>query len=101
MWGCTLAEAMSRCDSREFAEWQAYDLISPIGRTRDDYMLALVAAFTANAFRGKNAKVMEPTDIIEKLPWPWKPASSHAKEVMAKMDAIGAQYGMIRKDNGR
>jgi len=35
-------------NSREFAEWKAFDLINPIGGNRQDYNAALIAATFAN-----------------------------------------------------
>ena len=43
---------MRRITRREFNEWQAYDLIDPIGDRRTDQGFALVAFMIASAFAG-------------------------------------------------
>lgn len=51
-------------DSREFAEWMAYDRIDPFGLDRRDYGFAQLAAITANANRGKSTKPRTTEDYM-------------------------------------
>lgn len=46
-------ECMQRINSREFAEWQAYDAISPIGDRRGDLQAGTIAAHLGNVLCGK------------------------------------------------
>ena len=51
--GMTLAEAQQRINSREFAEWIAFDRLDPIAEERADARAAMIAHLLACAFRGK------------------------------------------------
>ena len=51
--GMSIVEAQSRIDAREFAEWMAYDRLSPIGDDRADASAALVAYTVASVFGGR------------------------------------------------
>lgn len=56
--------------SREFAEWQAYDQIEPIGGHRADVLTALLASVVANAAGGrKNRKPFTPAEFMPKWQW--------------------------------
>ena len=48
-----MAEAQRWISSREFAEWQAFDRISPIGDIRSDWQAALIASTVARVFGSK------------------------------------------------
>lgn len=45
----TVREAQARIDSREFAEWMAYEDVEPDSPARRDYRAGIVAAAVANA----------------------------------------------------
>jgi len=60
----TVGELLSRVSSRELTEWQAYYGIEPFGEERSDLRAGIVAATTANAFRGKGAKPFKPQDFM-------------------------------------
>lgn len=53
----------------EFAEWQAYDSLEPIGQRRADMRTALLAALIANQWRGKDADPVTPHEMLKMLPW--------------------------------
>lgn len=56
---------MEAISAREFAEWMAYDRISPIdARERVELSCAIVAATIANANRGKSQRAFEPKDFM-------------------------------------
>lgn len=50
LWGCTVREAMCRCDAREFAEWAALYSFDPWGPAREDLQAAYTAAAVAKMF---------------------------------------------------
>ena len=64
---------MSRCDSREFAEWQAYYELEPWGEERADLRAGIVASTIANVNRGKG-KSFKPGDFMPEFD---KPAPKH------------------------
>lgn len=58
----TVGQLLAGIDSRELAEWAAYERMhGPLGQQRDDQLTALVASTVANAFRdgGKVAQVSD------------------------------------------
>ena len=61
---------LDRMDSRELAEYLAFDQIEPIGDIRSDAAAGVVAATIANCHRTKG-KAFEPTDF---MPFVEKPA---------------------------
>jgi len=63
----SVAEAQDYIDSREFAEWLAYDECHPIGPERDDWRAGLIAATIANVNRGKNQPAFNPDDFMPKF----------------------------------
>lgn len=65
LWGCTLKEAMCRCDSKEFALWVAYYRIDPWGESRADLRTGIVASTVANV--GTRDSRFKPSDFIPKF----------------------------------
>lgn len=51
-------------DSREFAEWLAFNKIEPFGDARADLRSGIVASIVANCNRAKGAKAFKPTDFM-------------------------------------
>ena len=62
--GMTVRELLSRVDSRELAEWVAYNSIDPIGNFRSDLQSGIVASTIANVNRGKNTNPFSPQDFM-------------------------------------
>ena len=60
----TVRELLSRIDSHELSEWIAYQGIEPFGEERADLRSGIIAAVTANAWRGKGDKAMSPQDFM-------------------------------------
>jgi len=60
----TVRELLSRVDSRELAEWVAYNSIDPIGNFRSDLQSGIVASTIANVNRGKNTNPYSPQDFM-------------------------------------
>lgn len=75
LWGCPVAEAQRRIDSREFAEWLAFWRIDPWGPQRADLRIATLAALVANAFRGGRGRPVLPAAF---MPFTDKPAPAPA-----------------------
>ena len=57
-------ELLARADSRELAEWRAYERIEPFGEKRADYRAGMVASVMANAWKGKDQKAFTPEDFM-------------------------------------
>lgn len=55
---------MSRVDSAELTEWQAFERIEPFGGLHDELMAGQIAAVTANVHRDpKKSQAFEPADF--------------------------------------
>ncbi len=65
LWGCTLTEAMLRCDSKEFALWVAYYRIDPWGESRADLRAGIMASTVANV--GVRDSRFKPSDFMPKF----------------------------------
>ena len=89
LWGCTLQEAMSRCDSRQYAEWRAYYEVEPWGEERADLRSAIIACTIANVHRGKG-KAFEPGDFMPEFDKPAKKQQT-AAEMAAVMTTFAAR----------
>ena len=91
-------------DGREFAEWQAFDLVSPLGAWRDDWRTAYLAMMihNANCGRGKGKKVSDflPDWIKPHTDEVTEPQSVEAMIAVAR--ALNAAMGgkeVLRGDN--
>ena len=62
----SVARAQQEVSSREFAEWQAYDRLDPIGDERADIAAGIVASVVANTNRDerKRAEPFKPGDFM-------------------------------------
>lgn len=65
-----MQQVLDGIDAEEFAEWQAFDSIEPIGGQADDYRAGLVASILANIHRKKGADAIRPLDLF---PWHIEP----------------------------
>ena len=61
---------MSRCDSREYAEWRALYELDPWGEERADLRAGIIASTIANVNRGKSQKVFSPGDFMPEFDKP-------------------------------
>lgn len=84
----TVREMLARCDSRELAEWQAYERVcGPLGGERDDVLAAIVSAVTMNAAGPKN-----PAKVDDFLPeWDRKPQTW--QEQLSIVQQLNKVYG--------
>ena len=62
----SVARAQTEIDSREFAEWVAFNSSDPFSINRTEAMLSIVAALIANQGRKQGAKILQPEDFIPK-----------------------------------
>lgn len=71
-----------KIDSREFAEWMAFDRLDPIGNERADLHAGIVASTIANCHRGKSQRAYVPADFMPKYGEAHKP-----RKTVAEMEA--------------
>ncbi len=90
MWRCTLPEALARCDSRQFAEWQAYYELEPWGEERADLRAGIIASTIANVNRGKGQKAFSPGDFMPEFAKP-PPKPQTPAEMFAVMTTFAAR----------
>lgn len=79
--------------AREFAEWMAFDRLEPIGRSRSDYAIAMLARLTLAVHAGKRASL---PDMEEFLPtWERRSTGKTVEQQIAhvreRMQALGAK----------
>jgi hypothetical protein len=60
----SVRQLLAEVDSRELAEWMAYDRLDPLGDERADYRAAIIAATVANRSRGKGERSYSPADFV-------------------------------------
>mgnify|MGYP003151380016 CR=1 FL=1 len=59
-----MKQLLQNIDSRELAEWAAYNSLEPIGGKRGDLHAGIIASTIANVNRGKGSKTFSPTDFM-------------------------------------
>jgi len=79
----TRGEMLARMDSREYAEWMAYDLLEPVGPFKD----ALLWVLLYNANRGKDA----PAVTMQDYPFLYEPEPELSDEDLS--DKIRRMFG--------
>ena len=62
-----MKEAQRDIDSREFAEWIAYEDIAPGNPERADLNAAFICVAISNAMRGKKGRSAKPADYMPKF----------------------------------
>ncbi len=102
--GMSVAEAQQRISSREFAEWVAYDRISPFGPERDDLRMGILASLIANVNRDakKHPKPYKPADFIPEFAKGEKPPQTtedHLKIIEMMNAAFGGKDERTKNDN--
>ena len=65
--GMSVSRAQNEISSHEFAEWLAYERISPSDPERQDLRFAIVCCLLANAWRKSGQKPYEPKDFMLKF----------------------------------
>lgn len=79
----TVRELLSRIDSRELSEWQAFFRLEPMPEQRADFRSGVIASVIANSNRTKNTKPFEPHDFIPD--YDQAPEKTDAKAVQRKV----------------
>lgn len=67
LFGCTVAEAMQRCDVSEFREWMAFYSLDPWGGERGDMRAGIVAAAVVNMQRASSSPAVNASDFMPKF----------------------------------
>ena len=60
----SVRQAQREIDSREFAEWIAYDRIDPFGEERADWRVGQLTAMVANLFTKRGQAKAKATDFM-------------------------------------
>lgn len=79
-----MARVLDEIDAEEFAEWQAFDSLEPIGAIGEDYRAGVIAAMLANIHRAKGTQPVKPLDLF---PWHIEPRDPH-QDSLAIKDAM-------------
>lgn len=84
---------MDRITSAEFAEWIAYDRISPIGELRSDIRQAMLLTLLTNALSGEKASPARVEDfVLEDLLTSAPPAAAKEQDGVEVWQALMARY---------
>ena len=92
-----MRELQERMDSREFAEWMAYNELDPFTRERADLRAGIIAQQIANAKRGKGQRPFKPSDFMPEYGKTVKPKRSADDEWMVLMSWV-RKYNKARAD---
>lgn len=63
----TVGELLARVSSRELSEWMEYARMEPFGEERADLRAGIIASTTANLYRKKGKKPLQPQDFMPKF----------------------------------
>lgn len=83
--GVTVAELLSRIDSRELSEWMAFYKLEPWGDERADLRIAILASLYANANRKKGQAPFKPSDFIPRFEPPEEQPPEQMKAFLHQM----------------
>jgi len=86
-----VGELLARIDSRELAEWVAYERVAgPVGPERADVLSAIVASTVANAMRGKRGKAFKLSDFTVRWDDParWQQAEQSGQDHLRLAQSI-------------
>jgi hypothetical protein len=81
---------MSRCNAREYAEWQAWYELNPWGEDRADLRAGIIASTIANTNRGKGQKAFKPSDFMPEFDKP-PPKPQTQAEMASLMNVFAAR----------
>ena len=87
----SVSRAQKEIDSREFAEWLAFDRVEPQGEFRADLRAGIIAAVIANVNRGRGTPAFKPADFMPDFDQPAQPDS----------EAVGAKLRAALKGMNR
>ena len=90
--GKTVRQLLDETDSRELAEWEAYDRLEPFGETRADLRAGIIASTVAAGYPRKHSRPMYPRDF---MPTFGHEAGREPDENVAEQ--VRAVFGALRK----
>jgi hypothetical protein len=64
MLGCTLAELSVRMTAHEYMQWQAFDVLDPIGSHRSDLQFAMLQHWLLQLHSTEAANKLSVTDLL-------------------------------------
>lgn len=84
-----MRELLCRIDSRELAEWQAFERIEgPIGQRRDDILVASQIAAVVNVNRSRQ----KPYPVSDFIPQ-WDQSKPSEEDMLERVRAMNAAMG--------
>ncbi len=92
----SVATAMRKISSREFADWMAYDRIEPFGEMRADLRSGIIAAAVVNVNRGRGQKPFPASDFMPKFDEPERKVMT-AAQIEARLMGFAAQHNASLK----
>lgn len=78
-------------DSREFAEWIAYDQIEPFGESRQDQRAGVIASAIVNQHRKKGSKAVEWDRFFP--PYEKRKPNTDWRDLLSKVVGLTHQLG--------
>lgn len=96
----SVRRAQQEIDSREFAEWIAYEQIDPSGAERTDLNAGIIASTIANVWRGKGQKTLKPSDFMPDFGIR-EPKSWESLEALFRAGAQVHNESLKRNDSNR
>lgn len=92
----SVAWGLARISSRELVEWMAFDAVEPLGESRADLRMGIVAATVANVNRASNQPAVAPADFVPGY-WDEEPDEEDApadwQGMLATVEALNAAFG--------
>lgn len=89
--GIPVAELQQRIDSAEFAHWQAYARMHPIGEDSANIRAGVIASAITNVYRKKGSKPLTWRDFFP--PYETRKPQSNWRTLLDKAIAINRQLG--------
>jgi hypothetical protein len=100
--GCTVGELLTRIDSRELTEWEAYERVAgPVGPERLDHLMAMLQATIANVNRGKSQRPYRPDQFMPEwgVAAPKNAAPMSGEELLEQVKKINRKMGGTQGGN--
>lgn len=88
-----MRECQRSISAREYAEWQAYDRLEPIGPRRADLNAATIAATILNARRTKRSQpLVQPKEFMPTF-WEPEPEPVDPETMFEQVKALNELFG--------
>jgi hypothetical protein len=91
LWGCTVREAIARCDAEEFREWLAYYGLEPWTQDRADWRAGMVASVIANVNRGRGTPAYKAADFMPRF----GPEPEQKRQPLSDMKAAFEKFAQV------